>query len=98
MPEYRELIGRFLDDEEAIAKVFATSNKAQKIGMYSAFRKWCEGKTKIKYKYKDIFFEEVLSRPEYVERECWGKECFVNMKIPYKGTGAVWDIYKKKSY
>ena len=55
--------------------------------MYSLFLDWAEDKTKIKYQSKQVFFEEVLCRPEYYERNCWGKDCFVNRKIAPTGTG-----------
>lgn len=85
---YRKLIRRFLDDERAIARLFQTRNIIPKNLMYSLFLNWAEDKTKIKYKSKQVFFEEVLCRPEYYERNCWGKDCFVNRKIAPTGTGA----------
>ena len=84
---YRKLIRRFLDDERAIARLFQTRNIIPKNLMYSLFLNWAEDNTKIKYKSKQVFFEEVLCRPEYYERNCWGKDCFVNRKIAPTGTG-----------
>lgn len=85
---YRKLIRKFLDDQNAIDKLFSSSNRVLKIGMYVNFLGWCEGKSKIKYKWKYIFFEEVLSRPEYYERRCWDKDFIVNTKIDSTGTVA----------
>lgn len=84
---YRKLIRRFLDDERAVARLFQTRNIIPKNLMYSLFLNWAEDNTKIKYKSKQVFFEEVLCRPEYYERSCWGKDCFVNRKIAPTGTG-----------
>ena len=84
---YRKLIRRFLDDERAVARLFQTRNIIPKNLMYSLFLNWAEDNTKIKYKSKQVFFEEVLCRPEYYERNCWGKDCFVNRKIAPTGTG-----------
>ena len=84
---YRKLIRRFLDDERAVARLFQTRNIIPKNLMYSLFLNWAEDNTKIKYKSKQVFFEEVLCRPEYYERNCWGKDCFVNRKIALTGTG-----------
>ena len=84
---YRKLIRRFLDDERAVARLFQTRNIIPKNLMYSLFLNWAEDNTKIKYKSKQVFFEEVLCRPEYYERHCWGKDCFVNRKIAPTGTG-----------
>ena len=84
---YRKLIRRYLDDERAVARLFQTRNIIPKNLMYSLFLNWAEDKTKIKYKSKQVFFEEVLCRPEYYERNCWGKDCFVNRKIAPTGTG-----------
>ena len=83
---YRKLIRRFLDDERAVARLFQTRNIIPKNLMYSLFLNWAEDNTKIKYKSKQVFFEEVLCRPEYYERNCWGKDCFVNRKIAPTGT------------
>lgn len=84
---YRKLIRRFLDDERAVARLFQTRNIIPQNLMYSLFLNWAEDNTKIKYKSKQVFFEEVLCRPEYYERNCWGKDCFVNRKIAPTGTG-----------
>ena len=84
---YRKLIRRFLDDERAVARLFQTRNIIPKNLMYSLFLNWAEDNTKIKYKSKQVFFEEVLCRPEYYERNCWGKDCFVIRKIAPTGTG-----------
>ena len=84
---YRKLIRRFLDDERAVARLFQTRNIIPKNLMYSLFLNWAEDNTKIKYKSKQVFFEEVLCRPEYYERNCWGKDCFVNREIAPTGTG-----------
>ena len=84
---YRKLIRRFLDDERAVARLFQTRNIIPKNLMYSLFLNWAEDNTKIKYKSQQVFFEEVLCRPEYYERNCWGKDCFVNRKIAPTGTG-----------
>lgn len=62
---YRKLIERYLNDEEAIKKLFSAKNYVIKVGMYVNFLCWAEGKTNIKYKWKDIFYEEVLNREEY---------------------------------
>ena len=84
---YRKLNRRYLDDERAVARLFQTRNIIPKNLMYSLFLNWAEDNTKIKYKSKQVFFEEVLCRPEYYERNCWGKDCFVNRKIAPTGTG-----------
>lgn len=84
---YIKLIRKFLDDGKAIDRVFADSNKTEPNRMYSMFFYWAEDKTKIKYKPKDVFWEEVLSRPEYSVHTYWGKDFIVNTRIPSTGTG-----------
>ena len=85
---YRKLIRKFLEDERAINRIFSTKNIIDPNLMYSLFLNWAEDKTKIKYKPKEVFWEEVLSRPEYLVRTCWGKDFIVNTKIAPTGTGA----------
>ena len=85
---YRKLIRKFLEDGRAIDRIFSTRNIIAPNLMYSLFLNWAEDKTKIKYKPKEVFWEEVLSSPEYLVRTCWGKDIIVNTKIAPTGTGA----------
>lgn len=85
---YRKLIGKFLDDGRAIDRIFSRRNIINPNLMYSLFLNWAEDKTKIKYKPKEVFWEEVLSRSEYLVRTCWDKDFIVNTKIDPTGTGA----------
>jgi len=84
---YRKLIRKFLEDGRAIDRIFSTRNIIAPNLMYSLFLNWAEDKTKIKYKPKEVFWEEVLSRPEYLVRTCWGKDFIVNTRIAPTGTG-----------
>lgn len=59
---YRKLIRKFLEDERAINRIFSTKNIIDPNLMYSLFLNWAEDKTKIKYKPKEVFWEEVLSK------------------------------------
>lgn len=85
---YRKIINKYLDDERVINKLFSRSNMVLKAGMYANFMNWCSDKRpKLKYKSKGIFFEEVLSRPEYYECIKSGYLYIVNRKVDSKGTG-----------
>lgn len=85
---YRGLIERYLEDEIAIRQLFSRKNFVLKVGMYADFMNWCnDKKPKLKYKSKDIFYEEVLKREEYYESTRWGKDFIVNTKIAPAGTG-----------
>lgn len=85
---YRKLIRKFLEDGRAIDRIFSTRNIIAPNLMYSLFLNWAEDKTKIKYKPKEVFWEEVLSRTEYLVRTYWDKYFIVNTKIAPTGTGA----------
>ena len=86
---YKKLIRKFLKDERVINKLFSKSNMVLKSIMYANFMNWCsDKKTRLKYKSKSIFFEEVLSRLEYYECTKSGYTYIVNRKIDPKGTGA----------
>ena len=46
---YKKFINKYLDDEDAMNKLFSARNFVMKSGMYANFLCWVEGKTKIVY-------------------------------------------------
>ena len=68
----------FLDDEVAINEIFNSGNTVPKTVMYAKYINWCK-KYDFFIKTKTEFYDEVESRPEYLQvKGNGGKDCFRN--------------------
>ena len=74
----------FLNDEEAMKDVFASSNKVPRRVMYGKYCGWCNEK-KFYIKNKKVFYEEVGQDSNFRECSLNGDDCIENLSIDKKG-------------
>lgn len=74
----------FLNDEEAMKDVFASSNKVPRNVMYGKYRGWCKDKN-LYSKNKDMFYEEVGQNSNFRECSLNGNACIENLSVKKEG-------------
>ena len=74
----------FLDDDTIISEIFANGNIVPRTVMYGKYVNWCR-KYEFFVKNKAEFYDEIESRPEYLQvKGHGGKDCFKNVNKPDK--------------